>query len=155
MNQYTEVLYYIKELAEADSFVNTVTRGEFDKLDLNKGNIFPLVHINIASAGFTNGNTITFDVQVGCLSQRDINKEVSTDKFWEQDNEVDNLNETLACLNRMWTIMYRDFTDVGITASENPTLEPMIMSDKNLLDGWIIDFTIEVPNTTLNLCVSD
>ena len=155
MNQYTEVLYYIKELAEADSFVNTVTKGEFDKLDLNKGNIFPLVHINIASAGFTNGSTITFEVQVGCLSVRDINKEVVEDKFWEQDNEVDNLNETLACLNRMWTIMYRDFTDVGITASENPTLEPMIMGDKNLLDGWIIDFTIEVPNTKLNLCVSD
>jgi hypothetical protein len=152
MNQYTEVLYYIKGLAQADDYVNTVTRGEFDKLDLNKGNIFPLVHINIASAGFTNGSTITFDVQVGCLDIRDINKEVVEDKFWEQDNEVDNLNETLACLNRIWTIMYRDFNDVGITASESPTLEPMIMADKNLLDGWIIDFTIEVPNTMLNLC---
>jgi hypothetical protein len=152
MNQYTEVLYYIKGLAQADDYVNTVTRGEFDKLDLNKGNIFPLVHINIASAGFTNGSTITFDVQVGCLDIRDINKEVVEDKFWEQDNEVDNLNETLACLNRIWTIMYRDFNDVGITASESPTLEPMIMADKNLLDGWIIDFTIEVPNSMLNLC---
>jgi len=155
MNQYTEITYYIKALAENDAYVNTVTRGEFDKLDLNKGNIFPLVHINIAAAGFTNGQTLIFDVQVGCLSIREINKKIVQDKFWEQDNEVDNLNETLACLNRLWTIMYRDFTDKNITASENPTLEPMVFADKNLLDGWIIDFTIEVPNTNLNLCTGD
>jgi hypothetical protein len=152
MNQYTELLQYLKSIAQSDDFVNTITRGEFEKVDLDKSNIFPLVHINITSAGFTNGQTINFNVQVGCFDLRDVNKEIREDKFWEQDNEVDNLNETLAVLNRMWLRMYRDFEDNNITASENPSLEVVTFDNKNLLDGWILTFDVEVPNTTLNLC---
>jgi len=83
MNQYTQLLYYIKQLAEADSLVNTVTKGDFALLDLDKANIFPLVHINITDAGFTNGQTVKFSLQIGCFDIRDVNKEIRTDKFWE------------------------------------------------------------------------
>jgi hypothetical protein len=152
MNQYTELLYYIKQLAENDSFVNTVTKGDFEVLDLDKANIFPLVHVNIFNAGFTNGQTVTFGVQIGCFDIRDINKEVNTDKFWRQDNEVDNHNETLAVLNRMWLKMYTDFEENNITASENPTLEIQSFERSNLLDGWILDFEVEMPNEVINLC---
>ena len=152
MNQYTQILYYLKELAERDGFVNTVKQGEISELDIEKTNIFPLVNIAVTGGGFTNGSTITFNVDLRCLSIRDINKEVVNDKFWKNDNEVDNLNETLAVLNRMWTTMYRDFDENNITASENPSLEPIIYDEKNILDGWVLTFTIEVQNTTLDLC---
>lgn len=152
MNQYTQILYYLKELAERDGFVNTVKQGEISELDIEKTNIFPLVNIAVTGGGFTNGSTITFNIDLRCLSIRDINKEVVNDKFWKNDNEVDNLNETLAVLNRMWTTMYRDFDENNITASENPSLEPIIYDEKNILDGWVLTFTIEVPNTTLDLC---
>jgi hypothetical protein len=152
MNQYTELLYYIKSLAEADSLVNTVTKGDFDLLDLDKMNIFPLVHIAIAGAGFTNGATVNFSVQVGCFDIRDINKEIRTNKFWEQDNEVDNHNTTLAILNRMWLKMYTDFEQNNITASESPSLDIYSFVRSNTLDGWILSFDVEVPNTTINLC---
>ena len=153
MNQYTQLLYYIKQLGEADPFVNTITQGEFDRLDLDKSNIFPLLHINVTGAGFTNGSTITFDVQIGCFDIRDINPEIVTDKFWLQDNEVDNLNETLSVLNRLWGKMYKDFEDNNITSSEDPTLEPVTEYSKNLLDGWIMTFEVEIPNTTISLCL--
>jgi hypothetical protein len=144
----------LKRIDMAQTSPETIRFME-QQIDINKENIFPLFNIAILSGSFTNGQTVNFNVELSCLDIRDINKEIVNDKFWEQDNEVDNHNETLACLNRMWTNMYRDFTDNFITASENPTLEPMVFADKNLLDGWIIDFTIEVPNTTLNLCVGD
>jgi len=150
MNQYTELLEYIKTLGEADTFVNTITKG--DDIDLNKGNIFPLLNIDINTASFTNGQTIIFNIELSCLDIRDINKEITTDKFWDQDNEVDNHNETLATLNRLWLNMYRDFTDNNITASENPALQKITFSDKNLLDGWSLTFDVEVPNTTISLC---
>lgn len=152
MNQYTQILYYLKELAERDGFVNTVKQGEISELDIEKTNIFPLVNIAVTGGGFTNGQTITFNIDLRCLTIRDINKEVVNDKFWKNDNEVDNMNETLAVLNRMWTTMYRDFDENNITSSENPSLEPIIYDEKNILDGWVLTFTIEVPNTTLNLC---
>lgn len=152
MNHYTTVLYYIKSLGDADPFINTITQGEFDRLDLDKGNIFPLLHINITGGGFTNGQTVTFTIEIGAFDIRDSNKEIVTDKFWLQDNEVDNLNTMHAVLNRLWTSMYKDFEENNITSSENPTLEPVTEHGKNLLDGWILSFEIEIPNTTLSLC---
>ena len=113
MNHYTQLLYYIKQLAEADQFVNTVTKGSFEDLDLNKKNIFNLLHI-----------------QLGCFGIRDINKEIVNDKFWEQDNEVDNHNETLAVLNRLWLKMYTDFekNNIKCGASKRPLGDGCVIS---------------------------
>ena len=152
MNQYTQVLNYIKILAESNGYVNTITRDGDVDLDTNKSNIFPLLDIFIDSGSFTNGSTIIFNISLTCVSIRDFNKKINNDKFWKNDNEVDNHNETLACLNDMWTRMYRDFSKNDITASENPTLEKIEYANKNILDGWTLSFEIEVPNTTLSLC---
>lgn len=153
MNQYSELLQYIYNLAIADPFINTVTQGDTDKIDLDKGNIFSLLHIVIDSGSFSNGSTVLFSVSLDCLALRNINKkEVISDKFWKQDNEVDNHNETLASLNKLWTTMYKDFEKRNITASENPTLEKISFAGKNLYDGWSLSFEVELPNTTLNLC---
>ena len=152
MNHYTTLLYYIKQLAEGDEFVHTVTRGKMEDVDLEKQNIYPLLHIDILDGGFTNGQTVKFNVEIACLSIRDINNELITDKFWKQDNEVDNHNVTHAIVNRLWTSMYRDFADNNITASENPALEKITFGEVNLLDGWLLGFEVEMPNQELNLC---
>lgn len=152
MNHYTELLYYIKQLAEQDSYIKTVTKDADDSIDLDKGNIFPMLNIDIISGSFTNGQTVKFNVTLACLDIRDINKEIKTDKFWGQDNEVDNHNETLGALNRIWTSMYRDFESNDITSSENPPLTKITYSGVNLLDGWELTFDVELPNTTLSLC---
>lgn len=153
MNQYTQLLTYIKELGEADPYVHTITQGDFDRLDLDKGLIFPLLHITITGGNFNNGSTVVFNLEIAALQQRDINDEVRTDKFWQQDNEVDNMNETLAVLNRLWLNMYRDFAENDITASEDPQLEIIDQSTTtNNIEGWLLSFDVEVPNTTINLC---
>lgn len=152
MNQYSELLYYIKQLAEADTLVNTVTKGDFDLIDLDKSNIFSLVHINITGGNFSSDQTITFNIQIGCFDIRDINTELVEDKFWRQDNEVDNHNTTLAILNRMWLKMKTDFELNNITASENPAFEIQTFTRGNLLDGWILTLDVEMPNTTISLC---
>ena len=151
LNHYTELLYFIKELADSDPLVNTVTQGEFDKLDLDKMNIFPLVHISIGDASF-GSSTVSFDVQIGAYSVRDINTEITTDKFWRQDNEVDNLNETLAVLNRIWNKMNKVFYEKEIKASDNPPAQQVLEEGTNMLDGWILSFSVTMPNTTILLC---
>ena len=152
MNQYSELLIYLKTLAEQDEFINTVTQGEQDEFDLNKANIFPIFHIFINGASFTTGQTVVFDVSLFCVDIRDINKETIEDKFWKQDNEIDNLNEMLASLNKIWVKMLQDFENNNIRIEQSGTLTPLREWDKNLCDGWQLDFTIELPNTTLNLC---
>ena len=117
-----------------------------------------MVHVNITGAGFNNGQVITFNIQIACLAVRDhnndVNNQTGVDKFTLGTNEIDNMNECLAVLNRMWLKMFTDFTENDITASENPQLTPIYYSRTNLLDGWELTFDMEVPNTTLNLCVN-
>lgn len=148
MNQLTELYLYFKNLAQADPQVNKVLKSG----DLNKQTIYPLVNIDIQGGGFTNGSTVNFNVELSCFDIRDINKEVITDDFWGQDNEVDNHNLAIAVLNRMWLSMYRDFEDNNITASENPSFELGSFEGSKLLDGARLTFTVEVPNTTISLC---
>ncbi|MEY3499630.1 MAG: hypothetical protein RL308_1299 [Bacteroidota bacterium] len=148
MNQLTELYKYIKELAEADSQVNKVTK----KQDLAKETIFPLVNVIIESGGFTNGSTVNFNVELSCFDIRNISKEIQTDDFWGNDNEVDNHNLAIAVLNRLWNKMYIDFEENNITASENPAFELGSFEAPKLLDGARLTFSVEVPNTTINLC---
>ena len=124
-----------------------------EDIDLNKANIFPLFNVDITNAEFTSNATVSFDVEMTCLAIRDINNEDNKDKFYLNDNEIDNYNGTISALNVMWVRMHRDFCDKNITASDNPTLEQVTFSDKNLLDGWQMSLTVEMPIAEVNLCV--
>lgn len=150
MNQLTQLYLYLKQLAEADDLVNSVMKTV--DIDLKKEVMFPLVNINIISGSFTNGSTVQFNIELACFNQRDINKEINTDDFWGQDNEVDNHNLCVAVLNRMWLNMYTDFEQNNITSSENPTFELGSFEGAKLVDGARLTFTVEVPNTELSLC---
>jgi len=152
MNTYTQLLYYIKSLGDADVFVNTVTKSVDENLDIYKGNIFPILNINVTGASYPSQSVIRYNVELTCIDLRDINKEIVNDKFFENDNEVDNLNETQAVLNRVWLNMIKDFADNDITASETPTLLPLIYEGKNVYDGWQLTFDADMPNTIISLC---
>ena len=152
MNQYTELLNYFKSLCEADKFINTFTQGDTSDYDLDKGNIFPVCNIDILSANFPNPQTVSFSVQIACMQLRDSNKKTDMDKFWLQDNKVDNLNETLASLNRMWLIMFKDFEDRKISAEITSSILAVNEWNKNLVDGWLMNVDIILPNTTVSLC---
>lgn len=148
LNQYSQLLITIKEIAEANPLVNTVTKGDPNKMDLEKSNIFPLVHIDIGEAVFVSGGRlINFDVNIACLTDRDLNPEVVEDKFWKQDNEVDNHNETLAILNQMWTKIHRRWDEAeNISTEDDSSLEKITFAKGNILDGWELSFTVQVEN---------
>ncbi|HTG54621.1 MAG TPA: hypothetical protein VL943_00035 [Niabella sp.] len=150
MNGYSQLLRYFKQIGQP--LVNTMTQGDISNIDLDRKNIFPLLHVSIGDASFPSPQVVRFNVEIACLDIRDINKEINTDKYYGQDNEIDNLNNTLPVLNRIWILMLQDFEENDITASENPTLQQMLLTRKNLLDGWIMTFQVDVPNTDINLC---
>jgi hypothetical protein len=150
MNAYSTLLRYIKQLADSEDFIKTSTMGS--DIDLNKGNIFPLFNVDITDATFTSNATVSFDVSLSCLAVRDINKEDNQDKFYSNDNEIDNYNLTLSVLNTLWVKMHRDFIDNDITASDSPLLTQITYSDKNLLDGWEMTMQVEMPLLEVSLC---
>ena len=55
-------------------------------------------------------------------------------------------------LNNIWVKMHRDFAKNNITASDNPILEKVTYDHQNLLDGWEINFTVEMPSDGIDIC---
>ena len=151
MNQYTEILKYLKQLLESDPLVNTVTKGDFSKLDLNKMDISPIAHILVTNPDFNNVQALTFDVELTVVDVVDINKEVNEDKFWGNDNEVDVLNETLAIINRAYSKLLRDFENKGYNAIQNAVAQEVSANEDNMI-GWTLPFQLIVPNNTISLC---
>ena len=151
MNQVTTLYTYIKSLGEADSYVSTITKNATAEILQNKVTIFPLLNIAITSVSYTSQQIKTFSIELSCFNKRDQNNETVNDVFWENDNEVDNMNETEACLNRIWLIMERNFDKNNITANENPTLDPVLEGTTSLIDGWLMTLDVNVPN--IDICL--
>jgi hypothetical protein len=151
MNQVTTLYTYIKSLGEADSNVSTITKNATKDILQNKATIFPLLNIAITGASYSSQQIKTFSLEISCFNKRDQNKETVNDIFWESDNEVDNMNETEACLNRIWLIMERNFDKNNITANENPSLSPVLEGTTSLIDGWVMTLDVNVPN--IDICL--
>ncbi len=151
LNHRTELLRYLKELLESDELVNTVTKGNISNLDLNKMDIAPIAHIYVNGADFSNGQTVTLNVELTAVDILDINKEIDTDKFWGNDNEDDILNDTLAILNRAYSKLLRDFENKGMTAVQDATATE-VTANKNLMLGWTLPFQVIMPNNVISLC---
>ena len=129
-------------MKEQDEAVNTVTNKGSEELDLEKANIYPLVDVYISSFTFPSTNVIRFNVQLAAVAQRDTNKEIGVDKFWGQDNRVDNMNTAAAIINRIWVSMNKGFDENDIIASNDPTFDEIENEFMNNLDGWSGKFWI-------------
>ena len=84
----------LKDALLAEPFVNTVTFGSLDDVDLNKQTIFPLSHI-IVNNTTVSSKTLTFNVSILAMDIVDISKDETTDIFVGNDNEQDVLNTQL------------------------------------------------------------
>ena len=112
--------------------------------------ISPLLGLRASRA--SRSRTVLFNVELTCVDIRMINKENINDKFWDNDNSVDNHNATLASLAAVWTKMSRDFARNNITASDSPTINQIDFEGVNLSDGWSMTFDVEMPIYEVGLC---
>lgn len=145
MNSFYKVVDFLKGHFESDSFVHTITHGVVNDVDIDKKNIFPLVHFSINNAQVVEGLVIyTFTIWV--LDIRNISKKPITDKFLKNDNELDNLNTCFAISNRFLTKLRLQRLPNDIELFANSTLEPVQFDFSNVLDGWQFDVQLSIPN---------
>lgn len=146
MTGFYNITDKIKDTLAAEPFVNTVTYGSLDDVDLNKQTIFPLSHIIVNNCSVAN-NTLTFNISVLAMDVVDESKEEVEDDFVGNDNEQDVLNTQLAVLNRLIAILQRGdvYTDkyqvVGAVGCE-----PFVDRFENKLAGWVATFDVIVEN---------
>ena len=146
MKGFYEVTDKLKTLLNAEPFVNTVTYGSIDDVDLDKQSIFPLSHIIVNNA-VVGTKTTTFSISILAMDIVDISNDEVTDTFVGNDNEQDVLNTQLALLTRVINELQRgdSYTD-KYQVEADVTWEPFIDRFENKLAGWTATFSVMVVN---------
>jgi len=146
MKGFYNITDKIKDALNAEPFVNTVTYGSLDDVDLNKQTIFPLSHL-IVNNCTVGTNTLTFNISILAMDVVDESKEEVTDNFVGNDNEQDVLNTQLAVLNRVIAILQRgDLYLEKYQVQGAVNCEPFVDRFENKLAGWAATFDVLVQN---------
>ena len=146
MTGFYNVTDKIKDTLNAEPFVNTVSYGSLDDVDLNKQTIFPLSHIIVNNCNVLN-NTLTFNISVLAMDIVDESKDEVTDIFVGNDNEQDVLNTQLAVVNRLIAILQRGDLYTDLFQIEGAVgCEPFVDRFENKLAGWVATFDVIVQN---------
>lgn len=146
MTGFYNVLEKIKDTLNAEPFVNTVTYGNIDDVDLNKQSIFPLSHV-IVNNTTVQEKTLTFNISVLSMDIVDVSKKKTTDVFRGNDNEQDVLNTQLALLTRLSAALKRgDLYIEKYQLSGDVSCEPFVDRFENKLAGWTATFDVLVQN---------
>jgi len=146
MTGFYNVTKKLKDALQAEPFVNTVSFGSLDDIDLNKQTIFPLSHMIVNNCSVTT-NTMTFNITILAMDIVDESKDAVTDIFVGNDNEQDVLNTQLEVLNRVIAILQRGdlYTDLFQVAGA-VSCEPFVDRFENKLAGWAASFDVLVQN---------
>lgn len=149
-----DILTKIKDHLEANAQVNTVTFGDILDVDLNKQSIFPLAHMMLGNA-VVSRQYVAFTISVMCMDVADISKDDVRDEaepFYGVSNEQDILNTQFYVINDLVQALKKGdlFTD-KYQLDGDPSVQPFMDRYENVLVGWSIDMTINVPNT-ISIC---
>jgi hypothetical protein len=146
MKGFYNVTKELKTALAAEPFVNTVTFGSLDDVDLNKQTIFPLSHI-IVNNTTLGTKTLTFNISILAMDIVDISKEATADIFVGNDNEQDVLNTQLGLLTRIINILQRgDLYTELYQVQGDVSCEPFVDRFENKLAGWTATFDVVVQN---------
>lgn len=145
---YATILHEIRDFLVKDGLAKTITHADNFERDINPKNVYPLV--NIVPVGITfDDNISSFQIDIECLDQRDLRKDIARDEYKLNNNLVDNLNTTYSILRRLFDHMKRH---ESITVELLSTGTPFIYENKNTLDGWVFSFNFEYPETEQSVC---
>lgn len=146
MTEFYDIIGNLKTVLKAQPFVNTVTTGGLEDVDLNKQTIFPLSHIIVNSA-IPKSSTIVFNISIIAMDIVDESKQETSDIFVGNDNEQDVLNQQLQVLNQVYQqLRHGQLFSELIQVTADPNCEPFTDRFENKLAGWTMTFDVEVPN---------
>tara|TARA_R110000772_G_scaffold52456_5_gene120314 strand:+ start:357 stop:815 length:459 start_codon:yes stop_codon:yes gene_type:complete len=146
MKGFYNITEKLKTTLVAEPFVNTVTFGSLDDVDLDKQTIFPLAHI-IVNNTTVGTKTLTFNISILAMDIVDISKAETTDIFVGNDNEQDVLNTQLGLLTRVINTLQRGDLYTELYQIEGDvSCEPFVDRFENKLAGWAATFDVLVQN---------
>lgn len=151
MRAYYEVTTVLKEGLLEDEFVNTVSKGTTNQIDIPKQTIFPLSHMNIENVSQEDA-ILRFSMVIELLDIVDISNTQTNDQFSGNDNQDDILNTQLAVGVRLIERLRRGdlFTD-EYQLDGFANYEQILNEYENGLSGWRLTFDI-LYNHDMTIC---
>lgn len=142
MKAYYEITTVIKDALKEDAFVNTVSKGNRNKIDLAKQTILPLSHMNVENI-IQEGSVLRFSMSIELLDIVDISNDQTNDVFSWNDNKDDVLNTQLAVGVRLIERLRRDDLNTSnYVLDGEPNYEELDNVYENGLSGWLLTFDI-------------
>ena len=144
LNGYATTTLYILEQFAANPNVNTVFFGTADINELNKSDIFPIVHVSQGVAKVS-GQAIEIEYDIAVL---DVRKDPNTFQSSKiiGGNLIFSLNTCLAILSKEIKKLELARNPHFIRFVNATPNEPIIFSDITLLDGWETKLTVSIQN---------
>lgn len=155
MREFYDLMDKIYTYLNGSPSVTTVTFGNIFDVDLAKQTLFPLAHVNVQNVSFSE-HTMTFSIQVICMDIVDASKDdkLATDSvpYKGLDNRADVLNTQLTVINGLQSSLRRGgLNDVDYVLTSDATATLFEDRFENLLSGWALELSIEIPNTDMRL----
>lgn len=146
MNNFYKIIELVRARLADNPMVNTLIFARVEEKDLYKKNLYPLAHIIPQASPWTTQQVNQISLQIRVVEQRDINKIHTNTKFEGNDNVLDNLNVCHTIINDLLTYLSLQNNDDYIELISVSSLEPILFSDHNILDGWGVTITLSIPN---------
>jgi len=150
MKGFYEITTAIKNYLDTSDHINTVTLKTLEEVDLNKRTIFPLAHILVGNANFLD-NIIQMEITVSCMDIVNVSKldvKDTNEPFFGNDDKQDILNTMLSVVNGLnLSLKKGTLADDLYYLNGNGSADPFEDSYENLLAGWSLTFTVDIPNT--------
>jgi hypothetical protein len=146
MTGFYSVTEKIKDTLAVEPFVNTVSFGGIDDVDLNKQNIFPLSHVMVNNVAIQE-KTLTFNMSILSMDIVDISNDETENIFRGNNDEQDVLNTQLAILTRVASMLKRgDLYIDKYQLQGDMNCEPFVDRFENKLAGWTGTFDVVIQN---------
>ena len=146
MNPFYDITNKLKDALAAEPFINTVTYGSLNDIDLSKQTVFPLAHIS-ANSAVVETNIIRFNMSILTMDVVDESRDETSDKFLGNDNEQDVLNTQLSVLTRVLNLLQRGSIHTDKYQVEaGVSCEPFVDRFENKLAGWAATFDVVIQN---------
>lgn len=146
MKGFYNLTEQLKSSLIAEPFVNTITFGSLDDVDLSKQSIFPLAHLIVNSTS-VGTKTLRYNISILAMDIVDISKKQTTDIFTGNDNEQDVFNTQLALITRLVNKLQRGDLYSNLYQVEGEvSCEPFVDRFENKLAGWVATFDVLVQN---------
>ena len=151
---YFKIVETLRDALLSHSLCNTVTVGDISDIDMDKQTIFPLAHINVGNANFSN-SIITYDISVlimdlvhDDLGTTETSTSEAEPSIYQNSTELYVFNSMLNIGNHLTDKLFNGDLYDGNTFVERSSVvaEPFRDRFQNVLCGWSFNFKLTTRN---------